>query len=384
MGEQEQRERYLTGCVLTFYQQLRLFYNKAAELKPYNVAQPLLVFVGSKVTKDFIAEEASDIVEAIRFLTRFTHHAGGAMERIDGLLNGSMALHDEQGRDLFQESFDYLRTLGMDTATLYRDCLSLVFHSAGPAVLRVVLYKGLGEIGLQLGDGKPFGLVRVGDTPKLKKKFDDNNIKELAADANAIVPAVTEQELAHPLFPTLTEHEFDISNPLRMLLGSKMFTEGWSCWRVSTMGFLNIAKSEGSQAIQLFGRGVRLKGFAGKLKRSTHTEVPANQRPPFIKYLERLNIFGLRAGFMAEFKKFLEDEGATSDPESNRVTLPVLASLPPARRLKTLDLPPGIDFKRQGPNPTLSVTPHPTFANRQIEVEWYPKAQTMAAAAATP
>ena len=382
LSEQEQRERYLTGCLLSYFQQLSLFHHKATELKHFNIAQPLLVFVGSKVTKDFNAQEASDIVEAIRFLCRFTHSNGGAVARIQGLLDGSMALHDEQGRNLFQDAFDYIRTLGLTTEALYLDCLKLVFHSAGPAILRVVLYKGVGEIGLQLGDGKPFGIVRVGDTPKLKKQFDEKNRDELAADANAMVPAVSEQELAHPLFPTLTEREFDTSNQLRVLLGSKMFSEGWSCWRVSTMGFLNIAKSEGSQAIQLFGRGVRLKGFAGKLKRSTHSAVPLSQRPAFIRYLERLNIFGLRAGFMAEFKKFLEDEGANTDPDANRVTLPVLASLPAARKLKTLDLPPGINFKRQGPIPTLSGTPHTTFAHRQVEVDWYPKAQSMSAAGA--
>jgi hypothetical protein len=382
LSEQEQRERYLTGCVLSYYQQLRLFHDKTTELKPYHVAQPLLVFVGSKVTKDFNAQEASDIVEAIRFLTRFTHRDGGAVGRINGILDGSMTLHDEKGRSLFHDAFDYLRTLGKDAAALYRDCLELVFHSKGPAILHVALYKGIGEIGLQLGDSKPFGVVRVGDTPKLKKQFEEKNQEELKANATAIVPAVIEQELAHPLFPTLTEREFDTSNPLRVLLGSKMFTEGWSCYRVSTMGFLNIAKSEGSQAIQLFGRGVRLKGFAGKLKRSTHTAVPANQRPKYIQYLERLNIFGLRAGFMAEFKKFLEDEGASPDPDATRVTLPVLASLPNTRKLKTLDLPPGINFKRQGPIPTLSATPHATFKNRQVEVDWYPKAQSMAASGA--
>lgn len=52
-----------------------------------------------------------------------------------------------------------------------------------------------------------------------------------------------------------------INNPdsnIKVLIGSKKFTEGWSSWRVSTMGLLNVGKSEGSMVIQLFGRGVRL------------------------------------------------------------------------------------------------------------------------------
>ena len=47
---------------------------------------------------------------------------------------------------------------------------------------------------------------------------------------------------------------------LNVLVGSRKFTEGWSSWRVSTMGLLNMGQGEGSQIIQLFGRGVRLKG----------------------------------------------------------------------------------------------------------------------------
>ena len=36
--------------------------------------------------------------------------------------------------------------------------------------------------------------------------------------------------------------------------------EGWNSWRVSNMGLLNIGRNEGSEIIQLFGRGVRLRG----------------------------------------------------------------------------------------------------------------------------
>ena len=48
---------------------------------------------------------------------------------------------------------------------------------------------------------------------------------------------------------------------VNLLIGSKKFTEGWSSWRVSTMGLMNVGQGEGSQIIQLFGRGVRLKGY---------------------------------------------------------------------------------------------------------------------------
>ena len=43
---------------------------------------------------------------------------------------------------------------------------------------------------------------------------------------------------------------------INLLIGSKKFTEGWDSPRVATMGLLNVGRREGSQIIQLFGRGV--------------------------------------------------------------------------------------------------------------------------------
>jgi len=56
----------------------------------------------------------------------------------------------------------------------------------------------------------------------------------------------------------------DSTSPVNLLIGSKKFVEGWDCWRVSTMGLMHVGRSEGSQIIQLFGRGVRLKGYEWK------------------------------------------------------------------------------------------------------------------------
>lgn len=38
------------------------------------------------------------------------------------------------------------------------------------------------------------------------------------------------------------------------------------------MGLMNVGRTEGSEIIQLFGRGVRLKGHGSSLKRSTRLE----------------------------------------------------------------------------------------------------------------
>ncbi len=69
--------------------------------------------------------------------------------------------------------------------------------------------------------------------------------------------------LQNQLFQAISE----TNSSINILIGSKKFIEGWNSWRVSSMGLMNMGKSEGAQIIQLFGRGVRLKGKNFSLKR---------------------------------------------------------------------------------------------------------------------
>ena len=74
------------------------------------------------------------------------------------------------------------------------------------------------------------------------------------------------------------------------------------------MGLLNIGRQEGSQIIQLFGRGVRLRGKDMSLKRSSALD---GEPPHNLSLLETLNIFAVRANFMAEFREYLTREGVS-------------------------------------------------------------------------
>ena len=76
------------------------------------------------------------------------------------------------------------------------------------------------------------------------------------------------------------------------------------------MGLMNVGQGEGAQIIQLFGRGVRLKGYGISLKRSSKAQLPDGmERPKHIGTLETLGIFGIHADYMAQFREFLEEEG---------------------------------------------------------------------------
>ena len=76
------------------------------------------------------------------------------------------------------------------------------------------------------------------------------------------------------------------------------------------MGLLNIGKNEGSQIIQLFGRGVRLRGRNMTLKRSSALD---GSHPDQIGLLETLNIFAVHANYMVQFRDYLKREGVPTE-----------------------------------------------------------------------
>ena len=68
------------------------------------------------------------------------------------------------------------------------------------------------------------------------------------------------------------------------------------------MGLMNMGKSEGAQIIQLFGRGVRLKGKDFSLKRE------AANAPYQVRALQTISIMGLNASYMNRFLEEIEKE----------------------------------------------------------------------------
>lgn len=68
------------------------------------------------------------------------------------------------------------------------------------------------------------------------------------------------------------------------------------------MGLLNMGKNEGTQILQLFGRGVRLKGKNLSLKRESELA------KYHIRALQTISIFGLNASYMNNFLRNIEKE----------------------------------------------------------------------------
>jgi hypothetical protein len=363
-NREETRQLYLTACLVAFYQQLKLYHDHHDELRPYQVDKPLCAFVGGTVTKGSSAshkQTVSDVVDILLFLSAYVSDRSRTVERIERLLSGATGLHDTHGNDIFKRAFTYLSVLKIKPDDIFDDSLRLLFNAPSQSLFHVENLKGSdGEIALRLGENDPFGVINVGDASGLCKLC-ENHPKEMV---------VMEQAFASSLFGNVNVTDSSIN----MVIGARKFTEGWNSWRVSTMGLMNIGRSEGSEIIQLFGRGVRLRGYNMTLKRSGFVSREDRQKhPAHLNIVETLNIFGVRADYMQQFREYLEEEGVPSNEEFVEISLPVLKNLG-KKKLKVLDIKDGWDFKKDGTKPTLD-TPDSHIKRHKVALNWYPKIQ---------
>jgi Type III restriction enzyme, res subunit len=359
-SDEDIARQYFTACLLSFYQQQYLWNAHRAKLTDFNIEKPLWIFVGNTVSG-----EDSDILNVLQFLAGFLNDEAKTRGWIKELVTNTARLLDAKGRNIFHDRFTPLMHCSADE--VYGDILRKLFNSDAPQRLKVVnLKSSKGELALRVGDAEPFGLINIGDDSGFFREAE--NLSSFDSEAD---------DFGGSLFGTLNSKE----SRLHLLIGSRKFTEGWSSWRVSTMGLLNMGKGEGSQIIQLFGRGVRLKGKEYSLKRSTPAQRPKGLH---LERLETLNIFGVNAGYMATFKEYLKEEGVTTSDEMIELDFKTRFNLPESK-LKTLALKDGYKdnqlkgFKRTH-FPWLYEVPA-EFAEKiktpHIDLDLYPRIEAM-------
>ncbi|MDR1902359.1 MAG: DEAD/DEAH box helicase family protein, partial [Treponema sp.] len=338
---------YLTACLLVFYQQKLLYrdFSKRDGFHEFFIENPLLVFAGSTVNavRTENREKVSDVVSVLLFLKRFMENSGGqSVKAVQAVLSGGAGLRYGD-TEAFAGSFPYLKdkygfTITPDAAAaIYGDSLKEVFGDALPgSALRIINSKIEGEIALTAGNSEiPFGLINVGDSRELM------NLCLRSGLETGLNP------FTHSLFTGLQKQDSSIN----ILIGSKKFSTGWNCYRVSTMGLMYVGQSEGSEIIQLFGRGVRLWGYRRSLKRSSAMKknILGFEPPPHLPYIETLNIFGVKANYMQQFNEFLQNEGL---PPSKTISsprfIPVLKNTQfKNKKLQKLSLPDGTSYLKQ-------------------------------------
>lgn len=365
---EDPRQVYLTACLLQFYEQIRYFEDNKRDVKVFNIEKPLAIFVGGTVNavRTEKGDKVSDVVFVLQFFDRFVKNKNGeSIGFIDSLLDDTHSLLDKSNTSILSNQIQYLKTTGEKGFTLFADILQKIFHAPTASTLFLDNLKGQdGEIGLRLGTNDYFGVINVGDDRELLK----------LSEANGLM--VGERDFADSLF----RHINTEGSKVNVLIGSKKFTEGWSSWRVSTMGLMNVGRGEGSEIIQLFGRGVRLKGYNWSLRRSTamKNEIPRElvQKVKFLPLLETLNVFGLKAAYMEQFKQYLEEEGVPKNDGTDnweKFILPVMPTFDwsGGRQLKYLKIKEGINFKKAR---TVVLTPEPVFSTK-VQLDWYARVQ---------
>jgi hypothetical protein len=367
------KNKYLTANLLSFYQQLLIFKNKPELATQFRLFKPLWVFVGSSVNavRTENKKETSDVLDIVHFLSDFLKNRDEYVKIIGLIISNKAGLLDSKGYSIFEGSLAYLDELELTPEQIFEGINLDVFHNHNiGANLYLDNLKGAsGELGLRVGDtDRYFGVINVGDEKKLHDLAMNNGILG------------TEKDFSDSLF-----NQINLTKPkqeITLLIGSKKFTEGWSSWRVSSMGLMNIGKSEGSQIIQLFGRGVRLQGYEFSLKRSKGLDDyqrpgNLNQIKNYILPLETLQIFGVKANYMDKFRELLEEEGLPSN-EGNWVTISILTQNKfdiSASDLKLIQVKESENFKRKEIVPLTLNTD--VFRNKQVEVDWYPKIDSL-------
>ena len=373
---------YLTACLLKFYQQLRIYEEKRKDFEPFNLEKPLWVFVGSTVSSGKMDKDeqivATDVALIIQFIADFLNERQAATQCMREILadcGRNTGLLDKDGNDIFAGAFTYLAQamkVGETVEDLYRDILARLFNHPAGGQLKLSRIKGeSGEVALRVGTSEmPFGLINVGDAKSLY-----DHVAEVARK-NGIRLIVEDSDFTETLFASVK----DSTSPVNLLIGSKKFVEGWDCWRVSTMGLMHVGRSEGSQIIQLFGRGVRLKGYGWSLKRSGHSHAPFC--PTSLEELETLNVFGIEADFMEKFRDFLKEEGLPGNERRKIFTIPLNVTYDFGKKLKILRLKrkasdgKEYDFKKDAPVPAVGDIPSYLTKN-PVVADWYPRIQAV-------
>lgn len=276
ISEQEFQEGMFVANLLSFYEQILAYEKNKRLAKEHNLEKPLWIFIGTTVTGK---EEESDVIQIVEFIKRVIRDEDWVKKWAGNILDGNTNLKDEDGKDAFQDRFRYLRMRGIDFEDLYRK----VFGGKGSLGL-YELKNAEGELGLKIGENEYFGVISIGNVLGFKKQLEKKRI------------LVERDAISGSLFDDIKKE----GSKINLLIGSKKFIEGWDTWRVSSMGLLNIGKGQGPQIIQLFGRGVRLKGKGLSLKRSSENSQ--------VQLLEMLNIYGIKADYLSKFLEAIRRE----------------------------------------------------------------------------
>lgn len=269
----------LAAGLLSFYRQVRIAAEHPRLLADYRLAAPLWVALGKSVTA-----ANSDVAALLDFLDHAARDAEWLARQLDKVRRD---VRPTQG-GIEGDPLDFGALQDTDATALALDAQQRLFGGTGRLRLHLVSDNEVGLRCTGAGDDRYCAVVRVGEA----RRFVEQARKEGTLDVGE------PDKLAGSLFARIEQDEH-----IRFLIGAKMFVEGWSSWRVSAMALMNVGRGAGSEIVQMFGRGVRLRGKGMSLRRA------GAAAPEAVRLLETLYVFGVRADYLQTFVETLRDEG---------------------------------------------------------------------------
>ena len=198
---------------------------------------------------------------------------------------------DEEASDI-QKVLDYLAALSEAERQKFRSIFG------GNIIGTLVVARNPdnnSELLLSYGDGEKWGMINVGDAVSFYNSIENPRIETR-------VEAIENPNLHF-------ENLDDPTSPINVLIGSRKFAEGWNSYRLSVIDLINLGSAKGNLIIQIFGRGVRLRGKGGDGKRRHIDHKPdyylLRQRDTEddIRRLETLTVFSLKRSYLEHFLK---------------------------------------------------------------------------------
>lgn len=238
-------ESFMLFCAMKKHRE-NIMQEFALKNQPLFYHKPLIIAVADKVnTQDagikLYFEAILQILKEDRDITPL------AQNLYENLLQNQRLYFDKNMR-LDEEFLGLIQT--MDSQTLRKE----IFYASQNSMIEACRIKGnTKEIVFKSKNAKePFLLLNIGSIREWEKQY----LQHLGVESG--------EDITGGYFQSINEWD----SPIQIMIGSKVFSEGWDSNRVNMISFINIgSKNAKKYVLQTIGRGVRIEPFKGVRKR---------------------------------------------------------------------------------------------------------------------
>lgn len=240
-------EHFILLCAIKQHKQKVLSHFECfAESKSYKLQyhNPLIIAVADKVNTTDAGIKL--YFEAILSILKWDRDIAEITSKLYEKLQNQMLFFESISLD--GAFLECIRTI--DSKTLRKE----IFYANETSAIEACKIKGNDkELCFKSKNAdKPFLLLNIGDIKKWERQY----LLELGVESG--------EDIAGGYFQGINEGD----SPIQIMMGSKVFSEGWDSNRVNLICFINIgSKNAKKYVLQTIGRGVRIEPFRGVRKR---------------------------------------------------------------------------------------------------------------------